>query len=334
MRTQLIAESWNPGLAAEYLDGREKAWFAWAPARSKGGPCLSCHTGLTYLLARPRLRTVLGQGGPGEYEQGLLDGLRARVNQEMGLGARAGQAMGVESIFAALLLARADGAEKMSPESVQAFARLWQFQKRNGPLRGAWDWYDFGVDPFETADSAYFGAALGALAVEETPRAYQDREDVRERVGELARYLAAGYERQPLHNRLMAAWAARRMPAAVPKGALAAIRKEALGKQAEDGSWAIESLGPWRAHAEAPPAEGVRGYATAFTAFVLRAAGVPASDRRMAKALGWLRAHQDREAGYWDAGSMNKRHEAGSMQDLFMRDAATGFAVLALTAAE
>ena len=48
------------------------------------------------------------------------------------------------------------------------------------------------------------------------------------------------------------------------------------------------------------------------------------------KALNWLKSHQDPHDCSWTAASFNKRHEAGSIQMEFMRDAATGFAVLAL----
>src|ERR1700692_1452882 len=69
----------NPRLAAEYLDGRQKEWFAWPRAMKTGVPCVSCHTGVTYLLARPALRKALGEKQPTAYETGLLDGLRGRV---------------------------------------------------------------------------------------------------------------------------------------------------------------------------------------------------------------------------------------------------------------
>ncbi len=50
----------------------------------------------------------------------------------------------------------------------------------------------------------------------------------------------------------------------------------------------------------------------------------------MVKALNWLKAHQDSRDGAWGTSSLNKQYETGSMQIDFMRDAATGFAVLAL----
>ena len=51
--TSTLAADWSPALAARYLDGRQKEWFSWKPAMSADGPCVSCHTGMTYLLARP-----------------------------------------------------------------------------------------------------------------------------------------------------------------------------------------------------------------------------------------------------------------------------------------
>ena len=62
---------WNPALAARYLDARQQEWFAWKTAQSADGPCVSCHTGLTYLLARPVLRRALHEAAPTAFETGL-----------------------------------------------------------------------------------------------------------------------------------------------------------------------------------------------------------------------------------------------------------------------
>src|ERR1700722_16172210 len=67
---------WSPRLAANYLDGRQQQWSVWPTAAGPGGACISCHTGLTYLLARPALRQALGEAQPTEYEKLILDGLR------------------------------------------------------------------------------------------------------------------------------------------------------------------------------------------------------------------------------------------------------------------
>src|ERR1051326_3155831 len=70
---------WNPRAAAAYLDGRQKKCFAGPAGNGNGVPCVSCHTGASYLLARPALRRVLGEAEPTPYETGLLDSLRSRL---------------------------------------------------------------------------------------------------------------------------------------------------------------------------------------------------------------------------------------------------------------
>ena len=63
---------------------------------------------------------------------------------------------------------------------------------------------------------------------------------------------------------------------------------------------------------------------------MLERAGVAKSDARLERALAWLRSHQNAQTGAWEALSLNKKYEPGSMQIQFMQDAATGYAVMAL----
>ena len=72
-------------------------------------------------------------------------------------------------------------------------------------------------------------------------------------------------------------------------------------------------------------------YATALTAYVLKLAGGKTARKQTDRALDWLKKHQDRQTGAWPAISMNKKYPAGSMEEKFLQDAATAFAVLALT---
>src|SRR5713226_1071509 len=137
-----VCQDWSPRLAAEYLDSRQKEWFAWPAAKAPGGPCVSCHTGVTYLLVRPALRRALGESAPTSYERGLLDGLRARVEKktavELSPSAKepiASQKLGVEAILSALFLALEDSG---SAETRQAFDRLWSLQILDGKAKGAW----------------------------------------------------------------------------------------------------------------------------------------------------------------------------------------------------
>jgi squalene-hopene/tetraprenyl-beta-curcumene cyclase len=323
-----LAGDWNPKLAAQYLDSRQKEWFEWPAAKRSGGPCISCHTGATYLLARPALRRVLGEAEPTAYETGLVDGLRARVGSGLqdalktGKEPVASQSVGVEAIFAALFM----GHEKTGQE-MRAWDRLWSMQVHEGAAKGSWPWFDFNTDPYET--SGFFGASLAALAIGAMPPEYRTRPEVKEHVSELTAYLRTALPAQPLHNRLLLLWAAAKLPAAVTN-ARQPIIDETLEKQAPDGSWTLAALGPWKEHPEAPAAAGPSAYATAVAAFALEQAGVPRSNPKLKKALDWLRANQHPQFGYWVADSMNKRREPGSMPEAFMRDSATAFAVLAL----
>ena len=315
---------WNPRLAADYLDSRQKEWFAWPQANVEGGVCVSCHTGVTYLLARPALRQALGEKQPTTYEKGLLGGIHAQAEAE-------GNRQGAEAVFAALFFALQNaGAKTMTADEKRAFDQLWSLQLREGKDHGAWKWPNANHDPWSTPDAPFYGAALAALAVGTAPVEYRERPEIRERITELTDYLHREQASQPLHNRLALLWASSKLPSVLLPAKRQAILDETLRAQQSDGGWTIASLGPWRPHPEAPPSTGSNSYATAYVAFVLQQAGYLRSDGSVARALDWLKAHQDRESGSWTAVSLNSRHEPDSMQFRFMQDAATAFAALAL----
>jgi squalene-hopene/tetraprenyl-beta-curcumene cyclase len=313
-----FAGDWNPRLAADYMDARQKDWFAWPRANQNATPCVSCHTNLTYLMARPMLRQALGESSPTKYETGLLDMLKSRVPttdpKELypkATGSFATQQVAVEAIFAAYFLT----------DSQEALDRMWRLQRADG----TWDWNSASLDPWEMPESEYFGAAFGAIAAS------------RERGSKFAsnfvsleKYIREGIEHQPMQNRLMALWASSQRKDLLPKSAKATIAADVYRAQQPDGGWTAASLGPFRDHPNAPPPQGSNAYATAFTAFVLERAGVAKSDARLEHALAWLRSHQNPETGAWEALSFNKKYEPGSMQIQFMQDAATGYAVMAL----
>jgi hypothetical protein len=301
-----LAGDWNPRRAAEYLDARQEEWIAWPRANGGAKPCISCHTNVPYLMARPALRKALGEKEPTRYETALLDSMRGRLDKK-GKGA----AIGVESVFAALFL--------RSPE---AYDRMWEVQLREGADAGAFSWYMTDLDPWEEPESPLFGAALAAIAAKQAPVEYRERPEVRERLNALMEYLNRPHDNQPLQNRLAVAWAT--------QDAKSPAIKEALAKQLPEGGWSMESLGPWKVHAKAPAQKGGSNtYATAFASVVLLRTGIRPDNPQLARALDWLRSHQS-EHGYFYAESMNREYEPDSMEIRFMRDAATGWASLAL----
>jgi squalene-hopene/tetraprenyl-beta-curcumene cyclase len=311
---------WSPRLAADYLDSRQKDWFAWPRANGGAKPCISCHTQLTYLMARPALRQVLHESEPTQWENGLLESLRSRLEKRTPDGA----GLGVESVMAGLFL-----------RNPAALDRMWALQVRDGKLTGGWKWYMTDLDPWEEPESELFGASLGALAAGAQPEEYRNQPEIRERIAALAAYLRTPREGSPLQNRLATAWASTKLPEVMDAKDRQAVIREAFDKQESDGGWGMDSLGPWKKHPEAPEmVPGSTGYATAFTTLVLLECGTRPGDPRMAKALQWLRTHQDREAGYWNADSLNHQYKPDSMEIKFMRDAATGFASMALIKSE
>jgi len=302
-----FAGDWNPRRAAEYLDARQQEWFAWPAANNGAKPCISCHTGLPYLMARPALRKALGEKEPTQYETGLLDSLRSRIDKKEPNG----PSLGVESVMAAFFL-----------RTPAAYDRMWEMQVKDGATPGGFKWFNLDLDPWEEPESQLFGASLAAVAVNNAPADYRDRPDVKERTAALAAFLKAPHEKQPLQNRLLVAWASN--DASLRKS----VAAEVLARQSPDGGWTMESLGPWHTHANAPEAKpGNNTYATAFASYVLMQCGTPKA--QLTKAVDWLRSHQS-DHGYFYADSLNKQYKPDSMEIRFMRDAATGWASLAL----
>jgi len=340
--TSAICADWNPKLAAQFMDARQKAWVTWPHANESGVPCVSCHTGMPYLLARPALRQALSEKAPTLYEDVLLAGLRATVMRTdakdlfKGLkGLIADQVYGAQVVLSGLLLANDDAKHgRLSPEAEKALERMWSVQVQTGDARGSWLWSDFDLDPWETKDATFYGAALGALATGVAPAGYQARPELRENIAALAAYLRRAQQTQPLHNRLFLLWASTQLRDLLPDADRQAIIEEVRRTQEDDGGWTLASLGAWKQRQEAPPAAGSNSYATAVVTFTLEQAGVRSSDAVLARGLGWLQLHQNPQTGSWTADSMNHHHEPGSMPALFMSDAATGFAAMALLAGE
>jgi squalene-hopene/tetraprenyl-beta-curcumene cyclase len=221
----------------------------------------------------------------------------------------------------------------LSAEGEKAFDRMWSLQVKSGPDKGAWLWSDFDLDPWETKDAAFYGAALGALATGLAPADYQSRPEIQENVAALRAYLREGEKTQPLHNRVFLLWASSKLRDLLPDADKQAILDELWRKQEADGGWTIQSLGQWKKREKAPAAVGSNSYATALIAYSVEQAGIQPSQAGLSKALAWLRTHQDPQGGYWAAESMNHKHDPGSVPEKFMTDAATGYATAALLAA-
>ncbi len=327
---------WNKQLAADYLDARQKAWFEWrAPKNDPGGPCVSCHTGITFLQARPALRAALHQKESSFYESGLQEAIGNRLDHEKPgrmfpshvKEPAASQAAAVDTVVSAFSLSIASSS---SGAFTKALDRMLAMQIREGNSRGGWAWFHFGESPWEAVESDFFGASLAAKALDAASAGYRERPDVRERIAELEGYLKREFGSQPMHHRLFLIWVSSGIGSAVASSDRQAAIDEVLQKQQRDGSWTIASLGPWKSRANISDADGGDCYATAIATLALQRVNHSAARRGVA----WLESHQDPATGAWLSKSMNKKFPPDSIMAQFMNEAATSYSVLALLATE
>jgi len=202
---------------------------------------------------------------------------------------------------------------------------------RTDELAGAWAWLNFHYEPWESPGAPYFGAALAALAVTTAPDGYASRPDIRENLNLLRGYFEREFDRQPLFNRLMVLWASTKMTDLLAPAPRASVIDAAFSTQRDDGGWSMASLGSWKRIDGSALDTRSDGYATGLVTLVLQQTGLSRQDPHIARGLEWLRRNQDHVTGQWQAWSLNKERDPASDAGRFMNDAASAFAVLALT---
>lgn len=342
---------WKPKEAANYLDQREHVWFAFSSAKRGEGAtqmsCVSCHSVLGYALARPLLRKRLGVSTPTAHEKKLLDQTRNRVANWTKLDTEAfgllydfndrkkRESWGTEAVLNTVLLAFDDHYQgRSSPSAVtkQAFSRLWKTQVTADDSKGSWDWLDFNTAPWEGKEARYFGAALAAIAVGTAPGYYLSGADgdTDARVKLLAGYLRDRLPRQDLHNRAWCLWAAMKVEGILSQSQQQELVDQLLSRQQDDGGWSLPSLGTWVRSDGTAQETTSDGYATGLVLHVLQTASVSKNHEKVARGLAWLKHHQS-QSGAWRGVSVNKKRDPASHSGQFMSDAATAYAVLALS---
>ncbi len=326
---------WDPTAAATYLDERQTWWSSWEPAqRERETFCVSCHTAVPYALSRSALRVVGGETAPVPQEEVLLDSVRRRVQLWAEVAPERMESRGSEAILNSLVLASHDARDsRLSDDTRLAFDYLWEMQLDHGERSGAWPWLHADLEPWEEDGGPYYGAALAAVAVGMAPEGYADEAANADRVARLSSYLTENFDGQNLFNKLTALWASTRLPGLLEPADQAAVIEETLGRQHGDGGWSLSSLGPYQLRESSPRVTESDGYATGMIAFVLLQTGAGPEQPGLKRALAWLSANQDPADGSWPAHSLNKHRDPSSEIGRFMRDAATAYAVLALTSA-
>jgi squalene-hopene/tetraprenyl-beta-curcumene cyclase len=353
---------WNRESAAGYLDERMDVWFAKAKKLQTGEgktACVSCHTTVPYVLSRSVLMRAMHVSSATPQEARLLEEVTRRVesydtheplydfNEKKKIESR-----GTEAVLNALILAKTDAGNNrryVSEPMQKALRRLWETQRSDG----AWDWLDFGLEPFETLDATYHGATLAALAIGSVPGfSKSPGAGAAPGIDKLRGYLKEKYASQSLFNRVWVLLASTRFKDLLTRAQRQALITEIQSRQQEDGGWSLQTLGTWKWSKPSEPfrAPGTPdasllaksdGYATGLIVYTLREAGFPVDQAAVRKGLLWLKANQhDIEIDQsirpaWQAHSLNFDREHGGEKGepwrrMFMSDAATAFAVLAL----
>ena len=344
--------------AARYLDDRMDVWFVKSKKLRTGEvqtSCVSCHTVAPYALARPVLRKATGVKAPAPQEERLLRETLLRVatydSHEPLYKSKQDQSRGSEAVLNLLVLVgeltpnnQASLAEPMR----KAFEELWAAQR----LDGAWDWLDFANEPYESADSVYYGAALGAIATGSADGYHSINESDSIGIAKLKSYLRANYASQNLYNKTWLLLASARLVDLLNHEEASALAAELRRKQNADGGWSLYKLGPWtwskRSAPYGPPGKPdlallsqSDAFATGLVTYAMHEARVPDVGTAAQQARAWLQSNHrcwDIDQYKWDCWrtfSLNHDRENGgdegdSWPRMFMSDAATAFAVLAL----
>lgn len=334
--------SWDAAGAARYLDTRLDWWRHWPKAqRDHDTACISCHTALPHVLARPALRVAMSDKTRSPAELAMFDDVTKRVylwhevdpfytDQKNGMP-KSGESRGVESVLNALFLVSRDNERGLfGTDTRQAFAQMWAMQIQTGEMKGGFPWLNFHLEPWESPSATYWGATLAALAVARAPVSYSSDPAIAPQIEGLRAYLRGGLTGQSLYSRTLILIADSELHGIADPVQREAIVTELAAAQGTDGGWSLPALAPWaRIDKSALPTES-DGYATAIAALALREAALPAASAPLTRGKRWLIAHQDKATGAIPAKSINKDRQTGTDAYLFMTDHATGIAALVL----
>jgi squalene-hopene/tetraprenyl-beta-curcumene cyclase len=307
-----IAKAPSLAKTAQFLDGVALDW-------TRRRQCGTCHTNYAYLLSRPALR---------EYDSPAMAEIRGFFENRVAhwddaeKSARPRWDTEVVATAAALALNDAATTGRLHPATRKALDRIWTLQRADG----SWNWLKCDWPPYEHDD--YYGALFAALGVGHAPDGYAKSDGAREGLTKLRRYLR---ENRPsdLHHQTYLLWASLKLDGLMTADERAETIAKLRALQQSDGGWNLPSLGRWKRRDGTPndahaPSDG---YATGFVVYVLRQAGVAASDPAIVRGVAWLKANQ-RESGRWFTRSLSTDTHH------YIANAGTGFAVLALKACE
>ncbi len=299
-----IAKTFSMEKALHFIDSAALDW-------QESWQCFTCHTNISYLMARP---TVSADAPAHREVRKYAEALISRRWEEVGPRFDAE----VVAIAAALALNDAATTKTLHPLTRTALDRMWTVQSDAGdwkwPIRCGWP-------PAET--DTHYGVTLAAIGVGAAPEGYAKTPAAQAGLAKIRTFL----KNNPpvdLHHRSMILWASKHVDGLMTADEQKAVVKELLAAQRPDGGWIFSRMFPWkRADGKEQDVETSDGYGTGFAVFILRKAGVPATDPAIERGVAWLKSRQ-RESGRWFTRSLNKDNEH------YISHFGSAFAVMAL----
>jgi squalene-hopene/tetraprenyl-beta-curcumene cyclase len=307
---------WNQQGAERFLDAREIWWQAWPRAQKDHGTvCVSCHTQLPYAMVRPGLSRAMGESGMTAAQTAMMASVEKRVNgwdemvpfysdEKNGPG-KTVEAHNTEALLNAVILLSYDqGSGHLRLVTRKALENVWALQEMSGSLAGTWKWQNFHLGPWEGDESGYQGSALLLLEVMHAPDGYAQEPAARAHVEALRGYLRRGYAKQPLMNQLYVLWASGKDPQLLTAEERKALLATLRAQQQPDGGWRVMAMDERKRIDDSPEPKASDGMATGLAVLAVE-----------------------------ESMSINKQRPPATDAFLFMTDAATAYAVMALEAA-
>ncbi|HUT10499.1 MAG TPA: squalene--hopene cyclase [Thermoguttaceae bacterium] len=216
-----IVKNFSAEKAARYLD---TAALHWAGTHK----CVSCHTDMGYLFARPALNPTLPDSGEVRafYERYVTETWKDEPPSQ-----------GVHAVVVAsgLTFNDAQTTGKLHEVTRRALDLMWKVQREDG----SWQWLKCGWPPMESDE--HYGVTLAALTVGMAPEKYAETEAARAGLKKVRSYLE---NNQPLslHHRAMVAWASQRIHGLMSDQQRAETLEELLSLQRPDAGWSTPGL--------------------------------------------------------------------------------------------
>lgn len=294
--------------ALNFISGAALKW-------SRQNKCGTCHTNLSYLMARP----LLAGAGSDPVEMEVKKLVSAFATEHRGSNVPLSPFY-VATVATALAINRALEDAPVSPELRAMFDYLWKVQN----LDGSWHYPLAGTVPF-LERNRYYVALLVALGIGYLPESNHEGPAARRSIERLRSYLRTNIPAN-WHERAILLWASVRTPGLLTSAERAGYIDSLLRLQRPDGGWALTTLGQWPRHDGAPndPNGPSDGYATGLITMAICQSGFGVEAEPVKRSFDWLKTHQ-RESGRWFTASLySDRFEN------YLSNMATSYALMAL----